>query len=186
MGQTAQVRATNGRFQRGTPPGPGRPRGSVSQYVLDGREIRSRVFSVWDKMGGDALLCRWARDDFPSFFRGLVQLLPKDQHVEFTGRVMSVATLAQVLIPNGSPAAMRFVNRALENATQGAVSSRGYPSPAALLDALADTPEKEPLLRSCYIPKEIEKTEHATNGKKRGLEAENLVGNQTVLGDEHG
>lgn len=64
-------RSERGRFAKGTPPGPGRRKGTPNGTTVDLRTIRDKIAASWGRVGGDALLDQLARDE-PAKYLGLV------------------------------------------------------------------------------------------------------------------
>jgi hypothetical protein len=84
----ATVRDAGGRFQNGSKPGPGRPRGARSRF---GEAFIQDLASVWETRGIQALE-RCAVDEPGVFLRVCASLMPKDLNLNLTADAGTFAT----------------------------------------------------------------------------------------------
>ncbi len=75
---TTEGRDNAGRFAQGNAGGPGRPSGQENRTTIDLREIRRRVVASWERVGGDDLLDRIARENPREYLKLVLALLPRE------------------------------------------------------------------------------------------------------------
>ncbi len=69
-------------FERGCRPGPGRPRGALPLS-----SIRQTVQDVWDKVDGEAMLVKLARENPKWFLEQVFGLLPRVKEIDMSLQV---------------------------------------------------------------------------------------------------
>lgn len=70
-------RSERGRFAKGTPPGPGRRKGTPNRTSADLRVIRDAFGASWVRVNGDAILDQIARDDPARYVELVCKVLPR-------------------------------------------------------------------------------------------------------------
>ena len=84
--ETAKNRDPGGRFRKGSPGGPGRPKGH------SGAAVRQAIISTFERLGGVEWLSRIAKTDPALFVRLLAQVVPKSDPVAIALPSVETAT----------------------------------------------------------------------------------------------
>ena len=52
------------------------------------RSVRAAVLRVYEEIGGDEAMARWARENPDAFYSIVARMLPKEQHIEHSGELV--------------------------------------------------------------------------------------------------
>ena len=95
--ETAEKRGGGGKFAKGSPGGPGRPKGMPNKLTAS---IRSAIADAFEKLGGVTSLVEWGRKNPDEFYKLWGRLAPSEvEHTTPDGPV-EVKVTHQVVDPS--------------------------------------------------------------------------------------